>query len=118
MSSISARRSSSRFARYSGDSLVKFVCRNVPSTVVCTIVMNSTIGACGRGRRCAGHFPSGSDETQLGASTRAVEGCRVFFKSLVNMLASRDAGATRGGVFVDVDGIRDGGAVATELHDG
>src|SRR5438132_304758 len=36
MSSISARRSSSRFARYSGDSLVKLVCRNVPSTVVCT----------------------------------------------------------------------------------
>src|SRR5215467_11093821 len=37
MSSISAWRSSSRLARYSEDSLVRLVCRYVPSTIVFTI---------------------------------------------------------------------------------
>src|SRR5262249_9150045 len=34
MSSISARRSSSRLAKYAADSLLKFGCRTVPSTIV------------------------------------------------------------------------------------
>src|ERR1700722_19841724 len=38
INSISASRSSSRFAKYPAASFVKFVCRNVPSTVVLTIL--------------------------------------------------------------------------------
>src|SRR6266851_2925511 len=53
MSSISASRSSSRLARYSGDSFVKLVCRNVPSIIVFTIALISTC-----------HSLSGTEKTQ------------------------------------------------------
>jgi|SRR5438067_110771 len=65
ISSISARRSSSRLAKYSEDSLVKLVCRNVPSTVVCTMHVISNLILSPTARR--GKQPAGPRQVvQLG----------------------------------------------------
>src|SRR5437868_383617 len=57
MSSISASRSSSRLRKYSGDSFVKLVCRNVPSTIVFTIALISTCHSLAGGKKAQSTCP-------------------------------------------------------------